>query len=129
MKIYISSAEKGLTSKQRVSIAEKSTDSRELSRLAYDNSALVRLAVLQNPNTPHDVSDRLERELAYDKIGRVREAVAWHTHDPDILAKLADDTNADVRKAVAGSTNDPDILAKLADDANVACPQGSCQDN
>ena len=118
MKIYTSSAETGLTSKKRLSIAKKSTDPKELSRLAYDNSSLVRMAVLQNPNTPHDVSDRLERELAYDKIGRVREAVAWHTHDLDILAKLADDENWYVRKAVAGSTNNPEILAKLADDAD-----------
>lgn len=67
MKIYISSAETGLTSKKRLSIAKKSTDPNELSQLAHDNSELVRLAVLQNEYTPQDTVDQLAREMVNDK--------------------------------------------------------------
>ena len=116
MKIYISSAETGLTSKQRVSIAKKSTDPKELSRLAYDNAASVRLAVLQNKNTPKKIADQLAREFVNDRDSWARQVVAQTTNDPDILAKLADDENRYVRVAVAKKTNDPNLLAKLADD-------------
>ena len=116
MKIYVSSAETGLTSKQRASIAKKSTDPKELSRLAYDNAASVRLAVLQNKNTPKKIVDQLAREFVDDSDSWARQVVAQKTNDPDILAKLADDKDTNVRVAVAKKTDDPDILAKLADD-------------
>ena len=145
MRIYVSSAETGLTSKQRASIAKKSTDPKELSRLAYDNAASVRLAVLENEHTPQKVVEQLAREfvddrnwdtrlivarktsdsnllakLADDEDWSVREAVAEKTDDPNLLAKLADDASWDVRKAVVIRTTDPNLLAKLADDTNWA---------
>ena len=113
MKIYISSAEKGLTSKQRVSIAEKSTDSRELSRLAYDNAPSVRLAVLQNEYTPQDTVDQLAREMVNDKSAKVRWAVAEKTNDQNLLTQLADDEDMNVRWAVAWKINDSNIITKF----------------
>lgn len=116
MGIYIRSAETGLTSKQRVSIAKKSTDPKELSRLAYDNARLVRLAVLRNEHTPQKIVDQLAREFIDDPEWLVRRAIARKTNDLNILVKLADDQNRWVREAVAEETDDPNILAKLADD-------------
>lgn len=119
MKIYISSADTGLTSKQRVSIAKKSTDPKELSRLAYDNAASVRWAVFQNEHTPQKVVDQLAREYVDDDYPQVRRAVAQRTNDLNLLAKLADDENWGVREEVAKKTDDPNLLAKLADDEDV----------
>lgn len=119
MKICISSADTGLTSKQRVSIAKKSTDPKELSRLAYDNAASVRWAVFQNEHTPQKVVDQLAREYVDDDYPQVRRAVAQRTNDLNLLAKLADDENWGVREEVAKKTDDPNLLAKLADDEDV----------
>lgn len=116
MKIYISSAETGLTSKKRLSIAKRSTDPKELSRLAYDNAASVRLAVLRNKHTPQNVIDRLLRDLVNDKNASVRAEIASKTNDPDILAQFADDPSWAVRWEVALKTKDREIFAKLADD-------------
>ena len=118
MKIYISSAETGLTSKKRTSIAKKSTDPNELSSFAHDNSELVRLAVFKNKYTPQDTIDQLAQELVHAKSGDVRREVVDMTTDPDILAQFADDPYWDIRWEVAKKTNDPDTLAKLADDEN-----------
>ena len=118
MRIYVSSADTGLTSKQRLAIAKKSTDPKELSRLAYDNAASVRWAVFQNEHTPQKVVDQLAREYVDDDYPQVRRAVAQRTNDLNLLAKLADDENVYVRQAVAEETDDPNILAKLADDAD-----------
>ena len=118
MRIYVSSADTGLTSKQRLAIAKKSTDPKELSRLAYDNAASVRWAVFQNEHTPQKVVDQLAREYVDDDYSQVRRAVAQRTNDLNLLAKLADDENVYVRQAVAEETDDPNILAKLADDAD-----------
>lgn len=131
----------GLNSKQRIKIAKASQDPKELSRLAYDNSRLVRLAVLKNENTPQKVVNMLAQEfaddgdkwarievaertdddkllwkLADDESVLVRSAVAKRTTDEKLLAKLADDHDEDVRLAVAGETNDEKVLWKLADD-------------
>lgn len=116
MKIYTSSAETGLTSKKRLSIAKRSIDPKELSRLAYDNAPSVRVAVLRNKYTPKNIVDQLEHDMVNDKNADVRWEVANKTTDPDILAKLADDPSPGVREAVAWKTNDPNILTKLADD-------------
>lgn len=143
MKKYIQSAE-GLTSKQRAKIAKNSTDPKELKRLAYDNAKSVRLAVLDNPNTPDAVVQMLCNEFVNDRDVNVREVVAGKTDDPnilvqfananddewylreavaknpnvteEILAQLANDRNPDVRQAVAKKTDDPNILAQLAND-------------
>lgn len=142
MKRVIKAAE-GLNSKQRQKIAKNSTDPKELSRLAYDNSDLVRLAVLKNYNTPEKVKqalceelvdsrskdirlsvalrtsdEKLLAKLAEDESVPIRKEVAESTDDEELLWKLADDESADVRYAVAERTNDPEILAKLADDEN-----------
>ena len=100
MKRYIRSAE-GLTSKQRIKIAKNSTDPKELGRLAYDNSKLVRIAVLENYNTARKVVEMLCQELAGDEDGDVRQAVARKTDDPKLLAMLAEDESWNVRQAVA----------------------------
>ena len=118
MKIYINSAETGLTSKKRLSIAKRSTDPKELSRLAYDNAPSVRLAVLRNKYTPKNIVDQLEHDMVNDKNADVRREGVDMTTDPDILAQFADDPNWDIRWEVAKKTNDPATLAKLADDEN-----------
>ena len=116
MKIYIRSAENGSTNKQRISIAKRSTDPNELSRLAYDNSELVRLAVLQNEYTPQDTVDQLAREMVNDKSAKVRWAVAEKTNDQNLLTQLADDEDMNVRWAVAWKINDSNIITKFAYD-------------
>ena len=119
MKITVIKAAEGFNSNQRIRIAENSTDPKELSRLAYDNSRLVRLAVLKNRNTPRKVVDMLCKDLADNEDWAIRKAVAQITTNPELIAKLANDEDWGVRQSVVFSTDDPKLLAKFADDESV----------
>lgn len=113
MKIYVNAAE-GLSSKDRIKIAKNSTDSKELARLAYDNSAKVRVEVARNPNT----SAKALEILANDKDLRVLWGVAANLNTPaKSLEILSNDENADVRCGVAANPKTPvKILEMLAGD-------------
>ena len=118
MKRYIKTAE-GLTARQRASIAKKSTDTKELRRLSYDNADSVKLEVLKNPKTPEDVVNRLSKEFMDSDDSSIRRFIATYVNDPDMLSKLANDEDKIVRCYVAENPNtDADVLAQLADDKN-----------
>lgn len=72
-----------------------------------------RVRLAESSNDPEVLA-----KLADDSEWRVRYELASHTSDPEILAKLADDADYSIRAMVAEHTDDPRMLAKLADDEN-----------
>ncbi len=88
-----------------------------LAILAKSNNNGIRMAVIQNKNTPQDVL----RSLAKDKDARIRAAITQNKNTPqDILRTLAKDNDEFVRTSVAKHKNVPqDILRTLAKDKNI----------
>lgn len=113
MKLYIRSSQNSST-RERLNVAKKSTDSKELSTLAHDIARSVRLAVLKNKNTSQAAIEGLCNEFVNDTDDDVRELVARRTNNINLLEQLATDKCCTVKWSVAENTACPaSVLDKL----------------
>lgn len=107
--------------------AGDSNDPEEIKKFAADDSWLVRMSAVDNPNFPKELLPK----LAEDENPFVRAAVAENPGTPaDVLKSLADDEDPQVQMAVAGNVNTPETsLNSLAKKSNNTTVLSTLLDN